>query len=194
MKGNLASLAKDIDEAQKKTDKLQAKGSRTDTSKLSGAISGLQEAIAQWESQAPFVFESLQALDEDRVNHLRDTLTQLETHEVDVLERSRVTAGSALEMIININTSEEISTFVARSSEGIPSLASPRRPATATRQPSTPGPIPPTPDTATNLAPPASMDDRRSEVSSMSGGARPPPIPPSPGNGIFFSSSPTNEF
>lgn len=163
MKGNLTSLARDFDEAQKRSDKIQGKGSKADTSKLSSALSGVQEAGVQWESQAPFVFESLQALDESRVNHLRDTLTQLQTHEVDVLERSRATAASTLELILNVSTSDEISAFVARNAEGTPSLQTPRRPTTASQRPSTP---------STSLAPPTPLDDRRSEISSMSGTAQ----------------------
>ena len=156
MRGNLASLARDFDEAQKKSDKIQGKGFKADTSKLSVALSGVQEAGAQWESQAPFVFESLQALDESRVNHLRDVLTQLQTHEMDLLEKTRVAAASTLELILNVNTSEEISAFVARNSEGAPGLQTLQRPATAT-QPSTP---------RTALPPPTPSDDRASEISS----------------------------
>ena len=187
IKGNLAAAAKEFDEAQKKADKIQAKGGKADTSKLSSALSGVQDASREWESQAPYVFEQLQALDENRVNHLRDCLTQLQTHEVDTLEKSRVTAASSLEAILNVDTKDEISAFVARNSEGAPSLTSPRRssrPATA-RPPETPSaPVPPTPDTATTLMPPPptpSVDDRRSEVSSTSGGQRGLAVPPTPG-------------
>ena len=160
MRGNLSSLARGFDEAQKKSDKIQGRGSRADTSKLSSALSGVQEAGVQWESQAPFVFESLQALDESRVNHLRDALTQLQTHEVDVLERNRAAAASTLELILNVNTADEISAFVARNAEGAPSLQTPRRPTTTSQRPMTPIP---------SLAPPTPLDDRRSEISSLSG-------------------------
>ena len=192
VKGNIATIAKDFDEAQKKADKLQAKGGKADTSRLSGALSGVQEASQQWESQAPFVFEQLQALDENRVNFLRDALTQLQTHEMDTLERSRATAASSLEAILTVSTSDEISNFVARNSEGLPSLASPRRssrPGTSSQAtpatPSAPIPPTPTPETAATLMPPPptpSMDDRRSEISSVvSGGQRTLPPPPTPG-------------
>ena len=179
VQGNLASLAKDFDEAQKKVDKMRSKGAKSDTSKVSSALSGVQEASLQWESQAPYIFEQLQALDEDRVNHLRDALTQLQTHEVDQVERSRVTAESTLNATLNVDTAEEISTFVARTSAGLPSLASPRRasrPSTsnAASFPASPNtPLPPMPDAAASLAPPTpSMDDRQSELSSVSGGTR----------------------
>ena len=189
IKGNLASIAKDFDEAKKKSDKLQAKGARVDTSKLSNALSGVQEAGQQWESQAPYVFEQLQALDENRVDHLRDALTQLQTHEVDTLEKSKVTAASSLEAILNISTSDEISSFVAKTSNGMPSLVSPRmssRPGTGQATPATPSvpPVPPTPDTANTLMPPPptpSIDDRRSEISATSGGIRGSGPPATPG-------------
>lgn len=188
VKGNLASVARDFDEAQKKADKLQAKGSRADTSKLSSALSGVQEASQLWESQAPFVFEQLQALDENRVDHLRDALTQYQTHEVDALERSQATAASSLEAILNVSTADEISSFVARASEGMPSLASHRgqsRPGTSRATPETlSAPVPLTPETPTTLMPhlpTPSMDDRRSEISSVSGGLRNPPPPATPG-------------
>ena len=179
VQGNLTSLAKDFDEAQKKVDKLRSKGAKSETSKISSAMSSVQDASLQWESQAPYVFEQLQALDEDRVNHLRDALTQLQTHEVDQLERNRVAAESALNATLNVDTSEEISTFVARTSSGLPSLTSPRRasrPSTSNAAPTSPTPttpLPSVPDTVSSLAPPTpSMDDRQSELSSVSGGAR----------------------
>ena len=179
VQGNLASLARDFDDAQKKVDKLRSKGAKSDTGKISSALSSVQEASLQWESQAPYIFEQLQALDEDRVNHLRDALTQLQTHEVDQLERSRTTAESTLNATLTVDPTEEISTFVARTSGGLPSLMSPRRasrPSTSNAASITPTPttpIPPMPDTATSLAPPTpSMDDRQSEVSSVSGGTR----------------------
>ena len=130
VQGNLASLARDVEEAQKKSDKIMAKGNKADSSKLSGALSSMQEAQQQWESQAPYVFEQLQALDESRVNHLRDCLTQLQTHQTDQLERSRIVVASSLEAILNIDTSEEISGFVARTTGSTPSLPAPPVPNT----------------------------------------------------------------
>jgi F-BAR domain only protein len=131
VQGNAAALAKDVDEAQKRSDKIMAKGNKADSTRLSAALSSVQEAQQQWESQAPYVFEQLQALDEQRVNHLRDVLTQYQTHQSDQLERSRVIVASSLEAILNVDTSEEISAFVARTSGSAPAL--PQSPPNARR-------------------------------------------------------------
>ena len=112
IQGNLAAVAKDLDGAQKKAQKLA--GGKSNTTKVANATSDVDAANQSWESQAPYVFEQLQALDESRVNHLRDVLTQLETHEVDLVERNRITAESCLNALLNVNTAEEISTFVAQ--------------------------------------------------------------------------------
>ena len=112
IQGNLAAVAKELDGAQKRAQKLAV--GKSSTSKVANATSDVDAANQSWESQAPYVFEQLQALDESRVNHLRDVLTQLETHEVDLVERNRITAESCLNALLNVNTAEEISTFVAQ--------------------------------------------------------------------------------
>ena len=124
IQGNITSIAKDVDTAHKKASKLIGKPS---ANKVANATSDVEAANLQWDSQAPYAFETLQALDESRVSHLRDVLTQLETHEVDQVERSRVTAEACLNALLNIDTSEEISTFVARTSAGISSTLAPGR-------------------------------------------------------------------
>ena len=120
IQGNLAAVAKDVDGAHKRAAKLS--GGKSSANKVANATSDVQAANQQWESQAPYVFEQLQALDESRINHLRDVLTQLETHEVDLVERNRITAESCLNALLNVDASDEISTFVARISGGEPSL------------------------------------------------------------------------
>ena len=194
IQGNLAAMAKELEEAQKKSEKLQAKGGRADTKKVSSAVSGVQDSSQQWESQAPYVFEQLQALDESRVNHLRDCLTQLQTHEVDQLERSRITAESTLNALLNVSTADEISAFVARLSGGLPTMR-PRRQSRPGSSQAPSSPAPPTPAIplsvprtlvqsseapSTSLAPPTpvpprSMDDGQSERSVVSGSAMKPP-------------------
>ena len=116
VQGNLAAVAKDVDGAHKRAAKLST--GKSSASKVANATSDVEAANQQWESQAPYVFEQLQALDEGRVNHLRDVLTQLETHEVDLVERNRITAETCLNALLNVDTSDEISTFVARVSGG----------------------------------------------------------------------------
>lgn len=124
--GNLASMAKDIDKAQKSTDRLQTKGNKAATGKVANASSDLENAQQQWDSQAPYVFENLQALDETRLNHLRDVLTQYQTHEVDLVERNRVTAESCLNVLLNVETQDEIKTFVLRTLSGKQRMDAPR--------------------------------------------------------------------
>ena len=116
VQGNLAAVAKEVDGAHKRAAKLST--GKSSANKVANATSDVEAANQQWESQAPYVFEQLQALDEGRVNHLRDVLTQLETHEVDLVERNRITAETCLNALLNVDTSDEISTFVARISGG----------------------------------------------------------------------------
>ena len=201
IQGNLASLARELEDAQKRSEKALAKGGKADTKKVSTAISDVQGANQQWDSQAPFVFEQLQALDESRVNHLRDVLTQLQTHEVDQLERSRVSAESCLNVLLNVDTADEISAFVARNSGAATQMAVQRvSRAGSSAAPSTPTPSTPALSnraTVTSqapyeapiaLAPPTptpsrAVDDGHSERSTASGGALQPP------SGMLISSS-----
>jgi microcompartment protein CcmL/EutN len=156
IQGNLASIAKDLEAAQKRAEKV--KGGKSST-KIANASSDVDMATQQWESQAPYVFEQLQALDENRVNHLRDVLTQLETHEVDQVERNRITAESCLNALLNLNTSEEISVFVAKTSAGRP----PPTPRQKSRTTAGDALRPPTPTRG--------HDDGASEMSTTSAGA-----------------------
>ncbi|MCJ1260817.1 hypothetical protein MMC22_000680 [Lobaria immixta] len=168
IQGNLASVGRGLENAQRRVEKI--KSGRSSATKVANATADVDAASQQWESQAPYVFERLQALDENRVNHLRDVLTQLQTHELDHLEKSRVAAESCLNTLLNVDTTDEISTFVARSSGGRSPGVRPR----SARQHSR---------TTTNntLSPPSTtrpQDDVASEISSISAGA--PRSGPSP--------------
>ncbi|KAI9736651.1 MAG: hypothetical protein M1834_000855 [Cirrosporium novae-zelandiae] len=116
IQGNLASIAKDVETAQRKADKLKGKGAAT--GKLASANSGVENASQEWDSQAPYVFEQLQALDETRLNHLRDVLTQFLTHEIDEVGRSRAAHEECLNLLLNVKTEDEIKTFVLKTSGG----------------------------------------------------------------------------
>jgi F-BAR domain only protein len=116
IQGNLTAIAKDFESAQKKVEKLRDKSGRPD--RVANASSSVDDASQQWESQAPYVFEQLQSLDETRVNFLRDALTQFQTHEVDQVERNRTSAESCLNALLNIETADEIKTFAAKISGG----------------------------------------------------------------------------
>ncbi|KAI1608780.1 Muniscin C-terminal mu homology domain-containing protein [Exophiala viscosa] len=164
--GNLISLAKDLSNAQKKAAK---GGRRADT-----ASTDVEEASRQWESQAPFVFEQLQAADETRLNHLRDVLTQFQTHEVDAIEKNRLSAESILNALLNVETADEIKTFAARHAGGRGSLA--RRASSTTgsaRPPSSQNRAPPTPP------PPRHADTYSQRTNSFAGQDRLTPLPES---------------
>ena len=157
IQGNLVAVSREVETTQKRAEKV--KGGKSGANKVAHASSDFEIANQQWETQAPYVFEQLQALDESRVNHLRDVLTQLETHEVDRIERNRISAETCLNVILNLNTADEISAFVARSSSGAPVV-----PARLTSRPAT---------GSTLVAPTRSRggDDGASERSASSGGA-----------------------
>ena len=112
IQGNLTAIAKDFDNAQKKAEKIRDKSGKAD--RVANATSSVDDASQQWDSQAPYVFEQLQSLDETRVNFLRDVLTQFQTHEVDQVERNRTSAESCLNALLNIETADEIKTFAAK--------------------------------------------------------------------------------
>lgn len=118
IQGNLLAMAREIEGTQKKVDKLQDKGTKAAADKVSSATSEMDNATSQWDSQAPYVFEKLQQVDEIRLNHLRDVLTQFQTHEVDQVERNRVTAELCLNALLNVETADEIKTFAMRISQG----------------------------------------------------------------------------
>lgn len=164
VQSDLATLAKNLENSQKKVDKTKEKGPKA-ADKLASALSATEEISQQWNSRAPFVFEQLQAVDEGRLNHLRDVLTQLETHEVDQVERCRQAAESCLNVLLNVETADEIKTFAAKINGGRP--VPPRQEQSPpTTSPPVADPLPP---------PPRIQDDAVSERSGRSGTPRAPP-------------------
>ncbi|RDW79550.1 hypothetical protein BP6252_04188 [Coleophoma cylindrospora] len=126
VQGNLSSMAKELEDAKSQSEKLSRKGGKASAQKVEAATSRLETANGQWDTQAPFIFETLQALDERRLNHLRDVLTQLETHEADQVERSRVTAEQTLNSLLEVDTAQEVKNFARDAVAGKPKLE--RRP------------------------------------------------------------------
>ncbi|PHH56077.1 hypothetical protein CFIMG_003445RAa [Ceratocystis fimbriata CBS 114723] len=114
---NLVSMARELDDAQEKTEKLSKKGAKTQA-KMEQASARLEAAISQWESQAPFVFESLQVADEARVNQMRNLLTQYETMDLDCSQRSAASSTNALNLLLEVSTQREIDQFVHRTTSG----------------------------------------------------------------------------
>ncbi|TVY54391.1 Cytoskeletal protein syp1 [Lachnellula cervina] len=120
VQGNLSTMAKELQDAQEKADKLSKRGGKASAQKVGQASSKLQTAESQWDSQAPFIFESLQALDERRLNHLRDVLTQFETHQADQVERNRITVEQTLSSLLEIDTAQEIRNWSSQTVAGKP--------------------------------------------------------------------------
>lgn len=139
IQGNLASIAKDFNTAQKKADKLKDKTGKHSSARAASASSTVDDANQQWEMQAPYVFEQLQSLDETRVNHLRDVLTQFQTHEVDSIEQNRKPAELCLNALLNMETADEIKTFAAQIRTGPRQTSLPRRQSSASNNFRRPG-------------------------------------------------------
>ncbi|KAK3696640.1 Suppressor of Profilin deletion [Vermiconidia calcicola] len=158
VQGNLAAMAKEVERAQDKTDKLRGKGDKADAGKVASANSEADTAQTQWESQAPYIFESLQAMDEVRLDHLRNVLTQFQTHEVDQVERTRITAEQCLNVLLNVETADEIKTFALKALQTKPSLGrSAKRNSIATPSRSVQGAAPGS--SSSNLTPTVSQPD-----------------------------------
>lgn len=159
IQGNINSIAKDLLKAREKADKLSAKGSR----KAGDASTSRDDASREWESQSPYVFEQFQALDESRVNHLRDVLTQFQTHELDQLEKGRSSAEACLNALLNVETADEIKTFAAKVAQGgVPTRPQRRSSVVGDNRPiSSTGNLPPAPP------PPRNSDLRQNSTSNQ---------------------------
>ncbi|KAI1947109.1 Suppressor of Profilin deletion [Ophidiomyces ophidiicola] len=163
---DLLAISRSIEAAEKKVIKFKDKGSKA-LDKLGNASTASSVAKAQWESKAPFVFEQLQAVDEHRLNHLRDVLTQFQTHEADHVERSRQSAENCLNALLAISPSEEIKMFAFRVSGGRTADLESQNPLTAAVSEAEVIPMEPL------QAPPRIRDDAGSRRSSHSNQARP---------------------
>ncbi|KAF8456649.1 Muniscin C-terminal mu homology domain-containing protein [Terfezia claveryi] len=120
--GNLTGIAKQIDNAEDKADKLRKKGARAQAARVAEAAAAVEKATGDWDSQAPFVFEKLQAVDETRCNNLRDSLTQYHTLEVDQAQRAMQLANESLSTLLDLNTIDEIRTFAETVTHGRPKI------------------------------------------------------------------------
>lgn len=159
--GNIQAIAKELENAQKKSERLTGKGGKADTGKVANAASGVESALGQWESQAPYVFERLQAVDEARVDHMRNVLTQYQTYIIEASSALSSSAEESLNAILNVQTADEIKTFAMKSTKVMPK--SQRR--MSLRQDFQP---PPTTEAGPALAPVASLprpDDESSHRS-----------------------------
>ncbi|KAI9040857.1 uncharacterized protein KD926_007665 [Aspergillus affinis] len=176
IQNDIAGLAKNLEASSKKVDKAREKGPKG-ADKLAGAIAAAEEVRQQWDSRAPFVFEQLQAADESRLNHLRDVLTQLETHETDQVERCRQAAESCLNVLLNVETADEIKTFAAKMNGGRPVIPREQTREQSREQAASPppaAPLPPLPRIPDDAA------SQRSETSAAPAPARAPTALPAP--------------
>jgi len=160
IQGNCNAMAKEIEKAHKTADKLEHKGSKASTGRVANVSRDMETAQSQWDSQAPYVFETLQALDETRLNHLRDVLTQLQTHETDQIERNRIAAEQCLNTLLTVETADEIKTFSLRTLQNKDSIPTTRARGSIVASSSA---APPTPTAASST-----MDDRASTRSDSS--------------------------
>ena len=155
--GNIQAIAKDLENAQKKSEKLSGKGGKADAGKVATAASGVESALTQWESQAPYVFERLQAVDEARVDNMRNVLTQYQTFVIEAGSSLSESAEDSLNALLNVQTADEIKTFAMKQTKTMPK--SQRRQSIRQEMPP-----PPTTDAGSSLAPVPSLP--RDDVSS----------------------------
>lgn len=156
IQGNLASMAKDVERAQQKTDRLVGKGERAEAGKVANATSELDNAHSQWQSQAPYVFENLEAVDEARLNLLRDSLTQIQTHEVDIVQKTQSAAEHCLNILLSMQTEDEIKMFALKAASGRPKTERPHRPSVPTPSRA----VPPASTSTPTLSQPEDEDQR----------------------------------
>ncbi|KAI1103953.1 Muniscin C-terminal mu homology domain-containing protein [Jackrogersella minutella] len=164
IQGNLQNMARELDDAQERSEKLIRKGGKASAQKVDLAAGKLDSATQQWESQAPFIFESLQALDESRMNQIRDCLTQYGTYEGEQAQNHQSEAETVLNSLLDYNTESEIQHFVAKTTAGKPKLE--KRITTTRQNSSLSGPN-------SSLAPPSlhtpAADDRSDHSGSKEG-------------------------
>jgi hypothetical protein len=173
--GNLQAIGRDVDAAQKKADKLKEKGGKAAAGKVANAASDVENAQGQWDSQAPYVFERLQAVDEARIDHLRNVLTQYQTHVIESTSTISTSAEECLNALLNVQTADEIKTFALKTTRTLPTTtsattAAKRRMSRADTLPSSAGDpsasLSPTTSVAAPVPPVPRLDDGASQRSS----------------------------
>ncbi|KAI1817447.1 Muniscin C-terminal mu homology domain-containing protein [Poronia punctata] len=165
MQTNLQKVARELEEAQDRSDKLTRKGGKASAQKVDMAVNKLESTLNQWKSQAPFVFENLQAIDESRMNLLRDCLTQYGTFEGEQAQRRQVDAENVLNSLLDYSTANEIQHFASKVTAGRPKLEK----RTTTRQSSSTGP------STSGVKPPSLNTPAEDDRSDYSGPKEAPP-------------------
>ncbi|KAK9488407.1 Muniscin C-terminal mu homology domain-containing protein [Lipomyces starkeyi] len=117
---NLSSVAREIESAEDKVEKYKKKGS----SKIAEAHQNVNNAVAEWDSQAPLVFEKLQGIDEARLVMLKDVLTRYETSEVDKVQRVVSLCEGNLNSLLSFDPQDEIKVYALQiQTNGVPRTA-----------------------------------------------------------------------
>jgi hypothetical protein len=144
--GNIQTIAKDVDNATKRAEKLKEKGGKAAADKVASAATEVEDAQGQWDSQAPYVFERLQEIDELRLELIQKCLTQFHTYTDEVEKFSSASVEQCLNSILNVQLADEIQQFALKGPSSVPTLRE--------RRGSRPQPPPTIPETST-LQPPA---------------------------------------
>ncbi|TGZ81765.1 hypothetical protein EX30DRAFT_340630 [Ascodesmis nigricans] len=137
---NLGTVAKTIDVAEERAEKLKKRGAKAKAQQVADSAASVSSAYAEWDSQAPFVFEKFQVADEGRCNNLKDALTRLQTLELDRTQSSMKAVEETLAEMLDISTADEMKGFANKAIAGRQHLERRRSKASNHRagQPSTP--------------------------------------------------------
>jgi hypothetical protein len=116
--GNIQALAKDVDNANKRQEKLNSKGGKADAQKVASAATSVEDAELQWDSQAPYVFERLQEVDEVRLELLQKCLTQFQTFADETRNSASASLEECLNALLNIQIADDVVLFSQRAQQG----------------------------------------------------------------------------
>lgn len=115
---NLSAIAKTVDSAEERAEKLRKRGQKAKPQQVAEAATSVSNAHAEWDSQAPFVFEKLEVADEARCNNLKDALTRLQTLELDQAQSTMQAAEATLSIMLDITASDETKGFANKATLG----------------------------------------------------------------------------
>ncbi|KAK9472578.1 Muniscin C-terminal mu homology domain-containing protein [Dipodascopsis tothii] len=137
---HLATVARGIDEAEERVDKVKKKGARVGATRVAGAHQDVNNAIAEWDNQAPLVFDKFQGIDEGRLLLLKNVLTRYQTCEVDKAQTVVSVCEGNLNSLLSFEPADEVQLFATQiATNGAPAeLREPARPRAAPA----PAPVP----------------------------------------------------
>ncbi|KAF2664483.1 hypothetical protein BT63DRAFT_483188 [Microthyrium microscopicum] len=122
IQGNIGALARDFDNANKKVEKLNQKGGKAPADKVASAATEVEDSKSSWDSQAPYVFEKLQEVDEMRLELLQKCLTQFLTFTDETKNSSSASVEQCLNSLLNVQVSDEIQHFSMKAPGSIPAV------------------------------------------------------------------------